>query len=61
LRRRPFGIGRELGTEIGFIEEAMRVDPAETTEWTRGVLHFRGEPLDEVISVVNAFRARRSC
>jgi transmembrane sensor len=50
-----FGIGRELATEIGFIEEAMRVDPAQATAWTRGVLHFRGEPLDEVIAVVNRY------
>ena len=50
-----FGVTARKGERIGVMSQIMNADVDEATAWTRGLLVFRGEPLDEVIATVNRY------
>lgn len=46
------------GTSQAFVTAEGPADVARSTAWTRGMLYFNGEPLGEVIAVVNRYAER---
>jgi transmembrane sensor len=53
--RVAFGTLAQNGARMGFISQAEPVGIDDAAAWTRGQLVFHGEPLDEVIEIVNRY------
>ncbi|MCT8002247.1 FecR domain-containing protein [Sphingomonas sanguinis] len=58
--RVAFGTAVQGGTRMGFISQAESVGTADAVAWTRGQLVFHGEPLEDVIDMVNRYAVRAS-
>lgn len=54
-----FGLRQRSGAPVVYISRRAGVDLAAITSWTRGKLFFDGEPLEEAISMVNAYAPKK--
>ena len=50
-----FGVAPDQEARIGYIGDSTKADPKLATAWTRGMLYFHGEPLDEVVRTANRY------
>lgn len=56
--RVAFGTMEQGGARMGFISQAEPVGVEDAAAWTRGQLVFHGEPLEEVLDVVNRYAVK---